>query len=77
MSKSELEQMIMEETKGLSTETLKEVLDFIQFIKTKKYVRQKTFHKKVTRELTGLNQTSLAHLEEEFADYKAKYPHEG
>lgn len=28
---SELEQMIMEEMKGLSTETLKEVLDFIQF----------------------------------------------
>jgi len=38
MSKTELEKRIMEETKPLSSDTLLEVLDFIQFIKTKVFV---------------------------------------
>jgi len=76
MSKAELEKLILEETKELSTDILMEVLDFIQFIKAKKYnrTRRKSFEKKLVKELTDLNNISLAHLEEEFANYKELYP---
>lgn len=78
MSKAELEKLIMEETKELSTDILMEVLDFIQFIKAKRYKRskRKSFEKKLAKELTDLNNISLAHLEEEFANYKELYPRE-
>ena len=76
MSKAELEKLILEETKELSTDILLEVLDFIQFIKEKKYERSriKSFGKKLSKELADLNSTSLAHLEEEFTNYKELYP---
>ncbi len=78
MSKAELEKLIVEETKELSTDILVEVLDFIQFIKAKKNkrIRSRSFEKKLVKELTGLNNISLAHLEEEFANYKELYPRE-
>ncbi|RMD92482.1 MAG: hypothetical protein D6813_05840 [Calditrichaeota bacterium] len=78
MSKAELEKLIMEETKELSSDILMEVLDFIQFIKAKKYKRttRKSFEKKLAKELTDLNNISLIHLEEEFANYKELYPRE-
>ncbi len=78
MSKTELEKMIVEETKDLSSATLSEVLDFIQFVKAKKNKRtgKKSFEKKLVKELTGLNEISLIHLEEEFSNYKARYPRE-
>jgi len=78
MSKAELEKLISEETKELSTDILIEVLDFIQFIKAKKYKRtgSKSFENKLVKELTDLNNISLTHLEEEFANYKELYPRE-
>jgi len=39
MTKEVVEKMIVEETKNLSFETLSEILDFIQFLKTKKKSR--------------------------------------
>ena len=78
MSKSELEKMIIEETKNLSDETLHEVLDFIQFLKDKnhKKPKKKSFEKGLTDELSELNKVSLIHLEEEFANYKELFPYE-
>ncbi len=78
MSKAELEKKIVEETKDLSTEILAEVLDFIQFIKVNEHKRKrkKLLGSRLTKELTELNQLSLAHLEEEFANYKELYPRE-
>lgn len=78
MSKAELEKLILEETRGLSTDILIEVLDFIQFIKAKKYKKtgRKSFENKLVKELTELNNISLAHLEEEFSNYKELYPRE-
>jgi hypothetical protein len=78
MSKAELEKMITDETKNLSIESLTEILDFIQFIKAKKYkrARKKSFEKRLTDELADLNEISLIHLEEEFANYKELYPRE-
>jgi glutaredoxin 2 len=78
MSKAIIEKMIIEETKNLSSEALNEILDFIQFIKTKKYKKllKETFEENITTNLNELNTVSLIHLENEFANYKEKYPHE-
>ena len=78
MSKAILEKMILEETKDLSFETLNEILDFIQFLKSKKFGNKidKSFSESIDQNLTELNQTSLIHLEKEFENYKEAYPHE-
>ncbi|MFQ5824074.1 MAG: hypothetical protein ACE5JB_08470 [bacterium] len=75
MTKALLEQMILEETKNLSTETLYEILDFIKFKKLKTYGK-KSFEKNIKTELSDLNEISLIHLEEEFSNYKELYPRE-
>ena len=78
MTKVLLEKMIIEETKGLSFQTLNEILDFIQFIKAKKIKNRvaDSLEKNIDFELFELNTVSLLHLEEEFSDYKELYPHE-
>ena len=78
MTKVLLEKMIIEETKGLSFQTLNEILDFIQFIKAKKIKNRvaDSLEKDINIELSELNTVSLMHLEEEFSNYKEVYPHE-
>jgi len=78
MTKVILEKMIIEETKGLSFQTLNEILDFIQFIKAKKIKNHVAdpLEKNINIELSELNTLSLMHLEEEFLNYKEVYPHE-
>jgi hypothetical protein len=75
MSKALLEKKIVEETKNLSPEILGEILDFIRFKKLKAQGKQ-SFEKKIKQELTNLGEMSLAHIEEEFSDYKERYPRE-
>ncbi|NIR47663.1 hypothetical protein GWO43_04375 [candidate division KSB1 bacterium] len=75
MSKALLEKMILEETKNLSPETLDEILDFIKFKKLKALGKQ-SFEKNIKQELADLSEISLTHLEEEFANYKERYPRE-
>ena len=76
MSKSELEQMIVAETKSLSIEILSEVLDFIQFLKVKRANQSthRSFANDLTSDLTDLNSSELSHTDEEFSDYKRLYP---
>ena len=78
MSKALLEKMIVEETKDLPFETLNEIFDFIQFLKSKKLknIKDQSFKESVNQNLTELDQISLIHLENEFANYKETYPHE-
>jgi len=78
MSKVLLEKTIIEETKGLSFDALNEILDFIKFIKAQKAKNliEDSVEKTIDNELSVLNSGSLIHLEEEFANYKEKYPHE-
>lgn len=78
MTKVEIEQTIAKETQGLSVNALHEVLDFIQFIKMKEYREGTTrlpTDQGIHSELRALDKSSLAHLEEEFANYKELYPH--
>lgn len=78
MTKEVIGKMIVEETENLSFEALSEVLDFIRFIKTKKYQNlvDENFREEVDSDLKKLDTVSLLHLEEEFANYKEEYPHE-
>ncbi len=78
MSKTAIRKMIIEETQNLPFETLSEILDFIQFIKSKKLKKlsEETFEEDIKKDLNKLNTVSLLHLENEFADYKEKYPYE-
>lgn len=73
MTTGELEEELLRYTKGLPKETLQEIIDFVQF------VRQKRLRKtadNITAELSLLNSTQITHLEEEFKDYKQRYPSE-
>ena len=78
MSNVSLEKKIIDETKNLSTETLMEILDFIQFLKIKNQrpKNQDSYISKVSDELSAKEQYSLKHLEDEFQNYREKYPHE-
>jgi len=70
MTTRQLEKAVLEYSKGLPKEALKEILDFIQFI------RQKKSPDNVTSELTRLDSSQAIHLEEEFKDYRQLYPSE-
>lgn len=74
MSKEELKRNISLETEDLPSEILREVLDFIQFLKSKKFEKSKAFQTKVSKELIDLGSSSISHLEEEFLNYKDQYP---
>lgn len=78
MSKTSIEKIIVDETKGLSNEALSEILDFIRFIKYKNLNRdsKNEFEKNINQNLSKLSQASLVHLENEFENYKELYPHE-
>ena len=68
MSVTELKKTLIEQTDDLSAETLAEVVDFIQFLKMKKTTDV------IASELRELSQAEDHHLEQEFADYKTRYP---
>lgn len=73
---TQIEQQIVEETKGLPRDALNEILDFIQFIKRKRQrkVSKKTTKNNLNLELSIMNQKESLHLEEEFKNYKKIYP---
>ncbi len=73
MSVSQIERQIIQNSKGLPEDILKEILDFIQFLKFKK-----TNHvaDSIEHSLSKLDLSEMKHLEEEFIDYKTVYPHE-
>ena len=76
MDKAYLEKLILEESKSLPAEILSEILEFIKFKKLKAFEMGKLKKDDLDKELLELNQTSLMHLEDEFADYKTRYPRE-
>ncbi len=71
MLSNNIPEIIQKETEHLSDDLLKEVLDFILFLKSK---NQKSLDK--TEELSSLQQNELTHLEDEFKNYKNLYPNE-
>ena len=74
-----IQELIWANIKDLPKESVQEILAFIVFVRTK------NFHPEVLKspevellrhELSTLDAHELAHLELEFADYQALYPHE-
>jgi len=65
--------LILQETKQLPDDLLKEVLDFVLFLKNKSNIKNL---KKGEDELNALQQNELKHLEYEFENYKDLYPNE-
>jgi len=73
MNASQIENQILQNSKGLPVDILQEILDFIQFLKFKK---AGAITDSIQVVLSELNSSETAHLEEEFIDYKIAYPHE-
>ena len=73
MTKNQLEKELLRNTKGLSQDSLQEILDFARFIRLKKL---KNSPDDLSAELSLMNSTETTHLEEEFTDYKKRYPNE-
>ncbi len=72
MNTSQIENQIIQSSKGLPADLLQEILDFIQFLKFKKGVKADSLQ----NGLSELNSSETSHLEEEFRDYKTVYPRE-
>lgn len=72
------EKIIVSGIKGLPTETLREIADFVYFIRRRavdpKSFEDEQFQALIGEDLSSLNETELEHLEAEFADYESVYP---
>lgn len=73
MNTTQIENQIIQNSKGLPADILQEILDFIQFLKFKK---AGVLTDSVQTGLSELDSLESTHLEEEFIDYKTVYPHE-
>ena len=74
------QQLIIEGIKGLPPDVLKEITDFVYFVR-KKTLYPDAFAEEVeaaliTAELNQLNRSHEAHLEQEFEKYDTLYPRE-
>lgn len=73
MNITQLEKELLRYTKGLSKEELREVIDFVQFLRQK---RLKSSSNSLSQDLSTMSSEQTLHLEEEFKDYKKLYPSE-
>lgn len=71
MEHSELEKELLKQVKGMPEEELQEVINFTQYIRLKKSDKLKD---DLSVELSSVSKSEIEHLEEEFRDYKKKYP---
>jgi hypothetical protein len=70
-----IEKLILKETENLPQNVLREILDFILFIKEKRFRNKKyDIEDSLNYDLHLLDNKELLHLEEEFRDYKELYP---
>ena len=78
MTAIEIKKTLVNEVEELSVEALQEVLDFVEFLKIKRWRNpgQSASQSSLADELHALEMNSLVHLEEEFANYKEEYPYE-
>ena len=78
METTTYEKIIVSGIKGLPTETLREIADFVYFVRRRvvdpKGFEDEQFRALIGEDLSDLNETELKHLEAEFADYESVYP---
>lgn len=80
MNSQMYEQMIVSGIKDLPPEMLREVADFVYFLRYRTVnpnsFEEKQFRILVEKDLSELNENELEYLEAEFTDYEKLYPHE-
>ena len=79
MTTLDIKKTLVKEVEELSVDALQEVLDFVEFLKIKRWretLQPESPQLSVYDELRALEMDSLVHLEEEFANYKEDYPYE-
>ena len=78
METTTYEKIIVSGIKGLPTETLREIADFVYFVRRRvvdpKGFEDEQFRALIGEDLSNLSETELEHLEAEFADYESVYP---
>ncbi len=78
METTSYEKIIASGIKGLPTETLREIADFVYFVRRRaidpKSFEDEQFRALVEEDLDNLDESEAKHLEEEFADYESVYP---
>jgi len=67
-----LEEELKKNIKGLPGEVLREVLDFVLFLKEKRLTESQ--YTEIENELKTLDKRELDHLEKEFENYEELYP---
>lgn len=75
METSQLRHIISSGIEGLPAESLKEIADFVVFVRLRSskplvFEKQDDLNLELSRELALLNTYELAHLEEEFSGYE-------
>ena len=72
------EKIIVSGIKGLPTDTLREIADFVYFVRRRaidpKSFEDEQFRALVEGDLSNLDESELKHLGEEFADCESVYP---
>lgn len=72
------EKLILEGISDLPKDALREVADFVYFLRQKaknpQAFAEEHYQALIKDDLENLNQTELEHLEEEFEDYEQLYP---
>jgi|GEM_PF-3058805 hypothetical protein len=71
MDTTRLEKKLLRYTKELSDESIKELIDFTKQLCENEYDSKKGHFK---TQLNDLSKGQMNHVEEEFADYKTRYP---
>ncbi len=78
MEATNYEKIIVSGIKGLPSETLREIADFVYFVRRRiadpKGFEDARFRALIEDDLSNLDEAELKHLEEEFADYDTVHP---
>ena len=71
MSGRDYQTAILQGIKGLPSDSLAEIADFVEFVRSRS-----SGPRRIGRDLSRLSRDQEAHLEEEFAGYDKLYPRE-
>ena len=78
MNQVSYEKLIISGIKGLPNETLREVADFVYFVRRRaadpKGFDEEQYRTLLNEDLSSLSKSEVEHLDEEFADYEQLYP---
>ena len=74
MNQTNYEQIIVAGIRRLSPERVREVVDFVLFLRQREENGEEEYQQLIEADLAKLGESELKHLEEEFEDYDKLYP---